>query len=249
MKITTEALLSSLPVVLAEDKDMYAMATVIAQLYAEFAGEIREVSIYPRVDKLSGELCDILAFDFAADWWEPGMTLQEKRAMFAETWAIHKHRGTKQSIERAIGAIYPGSTAYEWFDYDGEEYHFKMTIPVGTLGAGREVQQRILRLVYYFKNVRSVLDSLTYEYDPMDNDLWAYGFFHRGIEIVHLQELSMAESYDSVLQPVPVANSVETVYLPDITPEEMGEIPIYLLDELGQYLIDEAGNYLVDEHY
>ena len=66
--ITKENLLASLPAVLANDDNMAALASAVAEVLAARVGEIERVSIYSQIDRLPNELLDILANDFKVDW-------------------------------------------------------------------------------------------------------------------------------------------------------------------------------------
>ena len=105
MKITKDAILSTLPVVLAEDREMRALADPIAEALAARVPEIDLIRLFSRIDELPEDLLDILAYDFKADWWEYDATLEEKRAVFKKIWYVHRHKGTKASVETAIGAL------------------------------------------------------------------------------------------------------------------------------------------------
>ena len=59
--ITKENLLASLPAVLANDDNMAALASAVAEVLAARVGEIERVSIYSQIDRLPNELLDILA--------------------------------------------------------------------------------------------------------------------------------------------------------------------------------------------
>ena len=65
--ITKENLLASLPAVLANDDNMAALASAVAEVLAARVGEIERVSIYSQIDRLPNELLDILAHDVKVD--------------------------------------------------------------------------------------------------------------------------------------------------------------------------------------
>lgn len=168
MKITKDAILSTLPVVLAEDREMRALADPIAEALAARVPEIDLIRLFSRIDELPEDLLDILAYDFKADWWEYDATLEEKRAVFKKIWYVHRHKGTKSSVETAIGALYPGSKVSEWFEYGGEPYHFRMDVPIKEQQARSSAdgyKDRVFFLVNYFKNLRSVLETIFFSFE------------------------------------------------------------------------------------
>ena len=193
MKLTKEAMLSILPIVLAEDPEMYARASVIAGSIADRLPEIDTARIYPRIDELPEDLLDILAYDFKADWWEYDATLAEKRASFKKIFYIHRHKGTKASVETAVGAIFPGSSVEEWFEYAGEPYHFRMEVPIRAAQAVSDDQSyksRVFYLVDYFKNLRSVLETILFSFvTPMEGTLPVDSVTSGNMTITELDEI------------------------------------------------------------
>lgn len=159
---TKENLLSSLPVALANDPKMVALAEAIASLFVQQKEEIGRLSLYPRIGELDEALLDILARDFKVDWWDNDYTLEEKRRTLQSSWQVHKLLGTKAAVEQAISAIYPDTTVKEWFEYRGLPYHFKLDINVTDEGLNAEKQHRVIQRLNYYKNLRSHLDSIGY---------------------------------------------------------------------------------------
>lgn len=192
MKITKEALLSTLPVVLDEDEGMRALAEPIAEELAARLPEIDLVRLYSRIDELPEELLDILAYDFKADWWEYNATLEEKRAVFKKIWFVHRHKGTKASVEEAVGALFPGAEVSEWFQYGGEPYHFRMNVPIReqqVRNTTTNYKNQIFFLVNYFKNLRSVLETILFTFETeLDTQLYTYSHLGRGLMVTSLPE-------------------------------------------------------------
>ena len=160
--LTAENLLRTLPEVFRNDKKMVALASSIADVLAARPEEIRQLMIYSRIDDLSEELLDILAYDFKVDWWDGDYTLEEKRKTLKDSWRVHRMLGTKAAVETAISAIYPETQVREWFEYGGEPYHFRLLIDSTFEGIDPNKHQRVLDRVEYYKNLRSVLDEIEY---------------------------------------------------------------------------------------
>ncbi len=160
--LTKENLLRSLPISLAGDPKMVALADAVAGVLAKRLEEINRVSIYPRIDQLDEALLDILARDFKVDWWDSDYSLEEKRRTLASSWQVHKTLGTKAAVEKALRAIYPQTQVIEWFEYDAEPYHFKLHINITEDRMDSAKQKRVLARLEFYKNLRSHLDGITY---------------------------------------------------------------------------------------
>ena len=157
-----ENLLRSLPISLAGDPKMVALADAVAGVLAKRLEEINRVSIYPRIDQLDEALLDILARDFKVDWWDSDYSLEEKRRTLQSSWQVHKTLGTKAAVEKALRAVYPQTQVVEWFDYGGEPYHFKLHINITNDEMDSAKQKRVLARLEFYKNLRSHLDGITY---------------------------------------------------------------------------------------
>lgn len=160
--LTAENMLRVLPLPLAEDPDMKALAQAVAESFARIREQTDLASIYTRIDELPESLLDLLAVCFKIDWWDPEYSLEEKRQTFKDSMYVHRHLGTKAAVVRAIRAIYPHSVLEEWFDYDAEPYHFRLTIDItdDSVDSGR--MQRVLSRLNYYKNLRSHNDGVRY---------------------------------------------------------------------------------------
>lgn len=154
--------LRSLPDVLKSDESINALASVIAEELNKLASDTNEAIIYARIDELSEEVLDILAYDFKVDWWDYSFSLEEKRRILKDSWNVHKSLGTKGAVEKAISAIYPDTKVAEWFEYDGDPYNFKLLIDATYEEADPAKHQKVLAGVNYYKNLRSHLEGVEY---------------------------------------------------------------------------------------
>lgn len=160
--ITSSNLLRTLPDVLRNDEKMLALATSIASELSVLSEETALATIYANIDTLPEDVLDTLATDFKVDWWSFDYTLTEKRRTLKASWYVHRRLGTKRAVERALSAIYEDSEVVEWFDYDGEPYHFKLIIPVDETTLDPTKHSTVLGLIAFYKNLRSVLDDVEY---------------------------------------------------------------------------------------
>lgn len=169
--MTKESLLEALPEVLAEDERMQALAASIADVLAGRTDEIRQVLIYPQIGSLPDALLDILAYDFNVAWWDASYTLEEKRETLRQSWYVHKHMGTPGAVKAALAAIYPGVVLEEWWQYGGQPYHWRLTIPIDPTAVDPVKHAIVLGLVSTYTNLRSVLDETRY-YDAGGVAIW-----------------------------------------------------------------------------
>lgn len=162
--LTAEQMMDGFPLALQKDPKMVALAHSVANVLKMRLDEVTLGQIYTRIDELPEDLLDILAKDFAVDWYDSSYSLQAKRKTIKDCWYVHRHRGTKAAVETSISALYPHSSIEEWFNYNGTPYHFRVKISSDTIDMSKH--ERIRRKVVCYKNLRSYLDSITYELSP-----------------------------------------------------------------------------------
>ena len=157
--ITAENLLFTLPTALKSDPEMNALATVIANELTRHANDTTMASLYACIDDLPESLLDILADDFKVDWWDGDYSVEEKRDILRNNWRVHRVLGTKTSVETAMSALVPGVKVYEWFEYGGEPFHFRLIVDSADEFIDTAKYQRALEKLQYYKNMRSVLEG------------------------------------------------------------------------------------------
>ena len=155
------ALLESFPSSLALDEDKEKMAESTAPILSQIVSDTDKASIFTQIDTLPEWLLDVLAFDFKVDWYDYEGTIDEKRKTIQECIFIHKYKGTKYAVETALQSVYSKVAVSEWFEYGGEPFHFSVTINDTTNVMEKRV--RIPEKLQYYKNLRSVLDSVTFK--------------------------------------------------------------------------------------
>ncbi len=150
-------LLASLPAVLGNDTTMTAIATVISTQLKKVLEASNKVVIYAQIDELPEEVLDVMAYDFKVDWWDNNATLAQKRQLIKDCWNVHRSLGTKAAIQTAVSGVFPGTVIFEWFEYDGDPFHFQI---VNTTEISSELQERMIKMLNMAKNARSVLDGI-----------------------------------------------------------------------------------------
>lgn len=160
--ITKENVLFTLPPAIKGDTSTEALAEATAEVLADRVAEIDRLRIVPNIDNLEEALLAILARDFKVDWWDPEYSIEEKRQTVKDSWRVHKTLGTKAAVETAIRAIYPRTRVLEWWEYDGEPYHFRLDINITNDHIDSEKQRRVLERLNFYKSLRSHNDGVTY---------------------------------------------------------------------------------------
>jgi phage tail P2-like protein len=102
-----------------------------------------------------------LAWEETVDIWEPDWPVARKREAIAQSWHLHRHKGTRRALEDAINLLGYGARLEEWFEYGGAAYHFRVRVEIGSEDALALDRMILLtRTALQYKNVRSHLESI-----------------------------------------------------------------------------------------
>lgn len=154
----------ALPPTLKNDETMLALAQVIGAELQENSRLARLNIIYARIDELPENVLDILAYDLHVDWYEYGYPIATKRQIIKDSVKVHKRLGTRYAVETVLSSIYHTASVAEWFEYGGKPYTFKINIDITQDGFTEEIYRKIVRQMYFYKNLRSHLDGIDYTY-------------------------------------------------------------------------------------
>lgn len=108
------------------------------------------------IDNATEAVLEHIAWQLNSELFFLGSTLEEKKRLVKEAIKLHRRKGTKYAVEHAIQLIIPTATVSEWFEYDGNPYHFRV------LNADRRTLKEILiiiSLINIMKSLRSWIDN------------------------------------------------------------------------------------------
>ena len=156
------SLLDTLPPNLLADKQLYAAARALDDELQKITVATRNALLLPRLDELSEEVIDLLAWQWHVDFYEPSMSIETKRQLVRESIAWHRIKGTKAAVEKMTQTVFKGGVITEWFEYGGEPYHFRIDV-LNAPNMTEENRERLLAVVNASKNTRSWLDELRFQ--------------------------------------------------------------------------------------
>ena len=123
-------LLRSLPESLKRDPNMLGLASTIGEGLQSISKNIKNNLIYARIDELSEDVLDILAYDLHIDWYDYAYPIEAKRDLIKTSVKVHKRLGTKYAVETALGGLHPNSYIEEWFEYEGTPRRFRVVLDI-----------------------------------------------------------------------------------------------------------------------
>jgi len=117
--------------------------------------------IYPAIDDLPEALIDHLAEQMHVDEYDDNSDLSVKRQQVKESFLLHKFKGTKYAVQKAVSTVYQVAKVEEWPVYSGEPYHFRISGIISPIEDG-DVVNKLVRIVNAYKNTRSWLDYIEF---------------------------------------------------------------------------------------
>ena len=145
-----------------------AIQAIIAALdpeLQEITLSIQEAEILTRIDELDGEILDLLAWQFHADYYDLAATLTMKREYLKNALLLHMKKGTVWAIREALRHLDITAEFFPWWESGDDPYTFRMVAIVGgefyRSDAGREhLMKNIRRAVNDNKSARSFMTKL-----------------------------------------------------------------------------------------
>ena len=106
------------------------------------------------------ELLPYLAWQYSVDRWDEKWSEQIKRKVIAEAFEIHKFKGTKESIRRAVEPFGFLIKISEWWQNNQTPGSFALEIGVSDTGITEEYYNELSRIIDDVKPVSRQLSNL-----------------------------------------------------------------------------------------
>ncbi|MEG2514209.1 MAG: phage tail protein I, partial [Bacteroidaceae bacterium] len=147
---------------LKNDPKMKALAQIVSGEILKTSGSIKNNIIYARIDEISEEVLDVLAYDLHVDWYEYSYPIDVKRAIIKDSVKVHKRLGTGYAVEVALGSLHPNSEVEEWDEYKGEPFHFRIVLDTTQSRVEADYFQ-VVKAIEIYKRKSAHLDELIYQ--------------------------------------------------------------------------------------
>lgn len=137
--------------------------TSLAQVADVELGKINTdlLLIYPAIDSLNEQLIDYLAVQMHVDEYDDTENLDVKRQQVKQSFLLHRLKGTKYAVQKAVSTVYQSAKVEEWPEYSGEPYHFRVTGITAPMNETKTIN-KLVRLINAYKNTRSWLDYVQF---------------------------------------------------------------------------------------
>lgn len=176
MKVTENFdLMEYLPAWMRTDKTAQAFAYALQQELQAFAAQLGSLVIYAAIDSQTDQVLDELGWQFNIPEYSSSLPIETKRKLVKTAILTHKQRGTVAAVERIVTDIFGDGYVEEWFQYDGEPFHFR--VHTSNVSAGDQEAAYFESVVASTQNVRSYLEAVIIE-SVMEMTLPWGGYLH-----------------------------------------------------------------------
>lgn len=172
-----------IPQAIRNDTQVQAMSAAVTPQLQDVSQKIEECIILARLDELPETVVDLLAWQYHVDFYENGLTLNEKRRLVKTSIDVHRHKGTPYAVQTVVSAILENAKVEEWFEYGGDPYHFRVKLITGPM-TGAETIAKLTKAINMTKNARSWLDGVEFSREIMQEIyIGSMSWMHKNVEI------------------------------------------------------------------
>ena len=190
------------------------------------------------VDNANVAILEHIAWQLNSELFFVGKTLAEKEQLVKEAIKLHRKKGTKYAVEKSIQMIIPNAKVEEWFEYDGNPYHFRV------LNADRRTLKEILTIISLINIMKSLRSWIDNEFIAIDEGLI-------DLNLLLDMDILMTANYNiryikssgfiylAVINNTEIESNEQTIYVsvPDFVPD-----PIILQYLLNAFLLEDNLN-------
>lgn len=148
-----------LPVFMRKDGANSAFSNYVDRFAHEILDMSKLYSVWNKIDDLTEEQLDELAWEKNITWYLYDANVEMKRQIIKGADEIKRHLGTKWALEQVVNIYFGSGEVKEWYEYSGgEPLHFKIrTTNTETID---EEAIRFLKVVNTVKRQSAVLDVI-----------------------------------------------------------------------------------------
>lgn len=145
-----------------QDEKILAAAQALDEQLKLLSASIEETLHLPRLDKLTGDILDLLAWQFHLDFYDgANLSDKKKRNLIRQSIAQHRRLGTRWAVQQVLKEFFNEPQLQELGN-------FYFRIKSKGYSATPEEEQMFWRMLEHSKNVRSWLAGLDFDFSPTE---------------------------------------------------------------------------------
>jgi phage tail P2-like protein len=116
-------LLKVLPSHLIHHPEDQAMAQAVQAILAYV---FKKSKVLDPKNEIPDWLLDTIASEKHVDFYDASLDIDTKRELINKALFFHRQKGTKGAVEELVQTVFGDGQVIEWFEYNGEPFHFKV---------------------------------------------------------------------------------------------------------------------------
>ena len=158
MKLSTLEFIRLLPAFMRDDAAVRGLSAGLDGIIPGLAQSLSRLTTWDRIDELSEDELDDLAWELNILWYDKAAGIDAKREIVKSSDEVYRHLGTKWAVESVINSYFGEGYLREWFEYNGEPGHFRVYSTNPTLTNEKLIE--FLNLLQKVKRASSQLDGI-----------------------------------------------------------------------------------------
>lgn len=145
-----------------------------------------KLSLWADLDNADAKHYDYMAMTIGAPYYESEYSDDQKLRLLKSALATRRYAGTVKAIEELLTNVFDEGKFIPWYEYDGEPYHFKISVQKMPSAQDKALFTKMLKKV---KATRSVID----EVDIIEGDFHAKWYIGMAMEIIREEIIQSGE--------------------------------------------------------
>lgn len=163
-----------LPHSLLQDSENVGMAAAITAMFKQV---IKETSVLDPLKPIPEFLLDLIAVEEHVDFYDPTLTVEQKRQLIQRSPFFHARKGTPAAVEELIQIVFGEGRVVEWFEYGGDPGYFKVV--TSNRAVTQELADQFIRALESVKRKSAWLEKVEITQEESMN-LYFGGVVHIG---------------------------------------------------------------------
>lgn len=158
MEINDIDFLQLVPAFMKDDEAVQGLSKGVDATTKELSAKIKLLTTWNQIDAMSNAELDMLAEELHISWYDKTAVLDVKRKLIKESDMVHAKMGTNWAVQNVIETYFGSGEIVDWFDYDGEPFHFK--VMTSNQSVTEEAAEKFLSILDKVKRKSAWLDSI-----------------------------------------------------------------------------------------
>lgn len=142
--------------------EIIAISYALQMQVRRIVAAAEKTKCYSDIDQLDEKTLDYFAVEMRTMYYDQSLPIETKRAIIKNTLNWYTKGGTTAAVKELLSVVFDESDLEEWFDYEGDPFHFRAVLPVSQ-GEAVSDMNLFRELIQKIKNVRSHVDELVLE--------------------------------------------------------------------------------------